>query len=37
MAKELGKTMNMQEVQDKLKQHFADLFNYTYKASAIEA
>lgn len=35
MAKELGKTMNMQEVQDKLKQHFADLFNYTYKASTI--
>ncbi len=31
MAKELGKTMDMKEVQDKLKQHFANLFHYTYK------
>lgn len=30
MAKELGKTIEMKEVQEKLKLHFADLFHYTY-------
>ena len=37
MATELGKTMNREEVQDTSKKHFADLFNYTYKAAATEA